>query len=136
MTGQPALQKIPTARGIWAAEVMSIHVSRVVFEREARNTHENAILSKALVKPGRGEKWIVITSAAHMPRSVGIFCKAGWPVIPYPVDHRTSPDYSIRLDLGIASHLEFVNAGLREWIGLVAYYVTGKTSELFPAGCT
>lgn len=112
-----------------------LDVSRVVFERDARNTFENVMLSRALVHPRRGERWILITSAAHMPRSVGIFCKAGWPVIPYPVDHRTLPNDMYRVGLGFANHLNLLNAAIKEWVGLAAYYVTGKTSSLFPAGC-
>ena len=57
-------------------------------ERRSRNTQENAEFSKALVKPKQGERWLLVTSAFHMPRSVGLFRKAGFAVEPYPVDWR------------------------------------------------
>lgn len=116
-------------------EQQGLDVSRITFERESRNTFENAVLSKALVKPAPGENWILITSAFHMPRSVGIFCRAGWPVIPYPVDHRAWPGNLLRIDLGLAGHLGEMAMGVKEWVGLAAYYATGKTAALLPAGC-
>lgn len=116
-------------------EQQGLDVSRVIFERSSRNTFENAVLSKELVKPRSGEKWLLITSAFHMPRSVGIFCKAGWPIIPYPVDHRTSPDNIFKIEAGLADHLAGLMTGMKEWVGLLAYYVTGKTTALLPPGC-
>ena len=46
--------------------------------------------SKALLNPQPDQDWILVTSAFHMPRAVGVFCQANWPVIPYPVDHRSN----------------------------------------------
>jgi uncharacterized SAM-binding protein YcdF (DUF218 family) len=65
-------------------------LERVLFENRARDTWENAVLSQALAKPAAGERWLLVTSAAHMPRAVGCFETIGWPVIPYPVDYRTT----------------------------------------------
>ena len=112
-----------------------LDISRTLFERESRNTAENASLSKALVNPGPGENWILVTSAFHMPRSIGIFCKAGWPMIAFPVDHRTMPGHLLRADAGILGNLNNLSIAVKEWIGLVAYYLSGRTSSLFPASC-
>jgi uncharacterized SAM-binding protein YcdF (DUF218 family) len=109
--------------------------ARITFERNSRNTFENAVLSKAMVKPQAAENWVLVTSAFHMPRSVGIFCKAEWPVIPYPVDHQTRPDALFRVELGLAAHLGYLTVGAREWVGLIAYYATGKTTDLLPHAC-
>ena len=57
-------------------------------ERRSRNTQENAEFSKAIAAPKPGERWLLVTSAYHMPRSVGLFRKAGFAVEPYPVDWR------------------------------------------------
>jgi uncharacterized SAM-binding protein YcdF (DUF218 family) len=92
---------------------------RVLFEGKSRNTYENATLTKQLVDPAPGEHWLLVTSAWHMPRSVGVFCKADWPVIPYPVDHISNPDYLLRVDLGFAEHLWNLAFGLKEWVGLL-----------------
>src|SRR5258708_26278314 len=69
-------------------ESLGIDKSRLIMERRSRNTLENAEFSKALVEPKAGERWLLITSAYHMPRSVGLFRRAGFAVEPYPVDWR------------------------------------------------
>src|SRR3954454_15505229 len=76
-----------------AAEVfesLGIAKERLTLERQSRNTYENAVFSKAMVMPKQGERWLLVTSAYHMPRSVGLFRKAGFPIEPYPVDWRVS----------------------------------------------
>ena len=78
---------------------LGFDLSRITFERESRNTYENAVFSRPLVNPGTGETWLLITSAAHMPRSVGIFRRAGWPVLAYPVDYRSTSELSWSPDL-------------------------------------
>lgn len=114
---------------------LGLDPARLAFERNSRNTAENAALSKALVKPAPGEVWILVTSASHMPRAVGVFCKAGWPVLPWPVDHRTAPGFQTWIDYGLAANLDTLSLGLKEWLGLAAYYATGRTGALFPSGC-
>ena len=114
---------------------LGFDVDKIIFEREARNTHENAIFSKNLVKPLQGENWLLITTAWHMPRSVGIFCKAGWPVIPYPVDHTTLPRQELEFHLDFASNMTELKTAVKEWVGLFAYYLTGKTTALLPESC-
>lgn len=114
---------------------LGLEPSRLVVEDASRNTAENAALGKALAKPAPGEAWVLVTSAFHMPRAVGAFCKAGWPVIPYPVDHLTLRGGLLRQGGGIPGTLTYLSLGIKEWIGLAAYSLTGRTSEPFPAGC-
>lgn len=121
------------ARRFYAEQ--GIDPARIVFETESRNTVENAVMSKAIVRPAPGETWILLTSAFHMPRSVGIFCRIGWRTIAYPVDHRTLRGNPLRLTDGLAGGLTTLSLGVKEWIGLVVYYFTGRTSALFPDGC-
>jgi len=109
--------------------------SRFLFETKSRNTYENVRFSGRLVVPRAGENWILITSAFHMPRAVGVFCAMDWPVIAYPVDHYSNPKYLKRVEWGFAEHLKNLGYGVREWVGLVAYYVTGKTDSVLPGGC-
>jgi len=104
----------------------------IVFESDSRNTYENAINSKSLVEPQPGERWVLITSAFHMPRSVGIFCQQDWQVIAYPVDHRSTKGNLLRVELSLYGHLTGLIIAIREWVGLSAYFVTGKTSQWFP----
>jgi uncharacterized SAM-binding protein YcdF (DUF218 family) len=109
---------------------------RIIFENASRNTHENVVESRKLAQPLPGQQWVLITSASHMPRAVGIFCAQQWPVIAFPVDHESSPGRLLRLEFDPADNLYRLNRIIREWIGLLAYFVTGKTTDLFPAGCS
>jgi uncharacterized SAM-binding protein YcdF (DUF218 family) len=106
---------------------------RVIFEDRSRNTYENAVLSKALAEPAAGERWLLVTSAAHMPRSVGVFRRAGWPVIAYPVDFRTSKQIGFLPVPDAARRWAEFDQAIKSWVGLLAYWLTGRTSALFPA---
>jgi uncharacterized SAM-binding protein YcdF (DUF218 family) len=112
-----------------------LDIDRVVFERESRNTYENALLTRQLIQPQEGQTWLLITTAWHMPRSVGIFCKQQWPVIPFPVDHVSTPSNLMPVRLLFAENLRGLNIAIKEWVGLFAYYLTGKTTALLPSGC-
>ncbi len=104
-----------------------LDTSKIIFESESRNTYENIILTKKLVKPKENEHWVVITTGWHMPRSMGIFCKAEWKVTPYPVDFRSKPESLFRIDWGFAGHLSNLTTGVKEWIGYISYSFTGKS---------
>jgi len=104
-----------------------IDVSKIIFERKSRNTWENALLSKELVKPQVDENWVLITTGWHMPRSMGVFCKVGWSVTPYPVDFSTQPDNLFRVSWGFADNLSVLATAVKEWIGIVAYKVMERS---------
>ncbi len=107
--------------------------ARVVFEGRSRNTHENAVLTREVVRPGAGETWILITSAFHMPRAVGSFRRAGWTVLPYPVDYHLEPNPPSIWGFDFLGGLSSLHAALHEWTGLVVYRLSGRTDALFPA---
>jgi uncharacterized SAM-binding protein YcdF (DUF218 family) len=115
-------------------ESLGIDRSRLIIERTSRNTLENAEFSKALADPKPGERWLLVTSAFHMPRAVGLFRKAGFPVEPYPVDWRTGGTSSLlSFDTTATDGLSRTDIAVREWIGLIVYRLTGKTDDLLPA---
>jgi uncharacterized SAM-binding protein YcdF (DUF218 family) len=106
----------------------------MMFEAKSRNTFENALFTRDLVKPKPGETWLLVTSAWHMPRSVGIFRRAGFPVLPYPVAYRTFGDErDFQMSPPTLDKLSALETGVREWTGLLAYRLSGKTDALFPA---
>jgi uncharacterized SAM-binding protein YcdF (DUF218 family) len=114
-------------------EGLGISRDRLTLERLSRNTFENAEFSKALAAPKAGERWLLVTSAFHMPRSVGIFRKVGFAVEPYPTDWRLAgPADLLRFTAFSVEGLQHTDLAVREWMGLLAYRLTGKTSELFP----
>jgi len=105
---------------------------RVLLEERSRNTAENAAFSKELVQPKPGERWLLVTSAWHMPRAVGCFRQAGFEVEAYPVGWRTHR----RFRGGIVDHfsggLTFLDEAVHEWQGLLTYWLTGRIGELLP----
>jgi uncharacterized SAM-binding protein YcdF (DUF218 family) len=106
---------------------------RITLEDKSRDTLENARFTKAIVQPKSGERWLLVTSAHHMPRSVGVFRAAGFPVEAFPVDYRTRG--AIDLLRGFATlgdGLRRTDTAMREWVGLVIYRMAGRTTELFP----
>ena len=109
-----------------------IDEARVIFEDRARNTQENALFTKPLAAPQRGERWLLVTSASHMPRAVGCFRQVGWPVIAYPVDYRTTGQLTLRLPDAAKRWVEFDDA-IRAWVGLIAYWMTDRIPDLLPA---
>jgi uncharacterized SAM-binding protein YcdF (DUF218 family) len=118
-------------------ESLGVDKARLMMERRSRNTQENAEFSKALAAPKKGERWLLVTSAFHMPRSVGLFRKAGFDVEAYPVDWRVGSRADLLSFSVIANDgLGRTDLGLREWIGLWAYWLTGKIDRLFPGPVT
>ena len=119
--------------GAFLAEA-GVDPARLVLENRSRNTFENAIFTRQMVKPQPGQRWYLVTSAYHMPRAVGLFRKAGFDVIAYPVDYRTrGPDDAMRTFARIPQGLMRLDVAANEWLGLFAYRVLGRTDELFPA---
>jgi uncharacterized SAM-binding protein YcdF (DUF218 family) len=114
-------------------ESLGIAKSRLIMERRSRNTIENAEFSKALLAPKDGERWLLVTSAYHMPRSVGLFRKAGFAVEPYPVDWRVGGrDDLFAFTNSAVDGLGRTDLAIREWLGLIAYRATGKIDDLLP----
>jgi len=106
---------------------------RIVAENRSRNTAENAVFSKELAQPKPGERWLLVTSAYHMPRSIGLFRAEGFRVEAYPVDWRTRGSVDLlSLFTTLAGGLQRTDTALHEWIGLMIYRASGRTTELLP----
>ncbi len=127
---RPDLREADQAARILAH--LGVDPGRLILERESRNTYENVQFSQRLVKPKPGETWILVTSAAHMPRAVGTFRRAGWPVIAYPVGFLTGAPAAENIRLHFDSGLSDLNVVAREYVGLLVYYLRGRTDALFP----
>ncbi|WNJ98632.1 YdcF family protein [Thalassospiraceae bacterium LMO-JJ14] len=113
-------------------EALGVPKSRLELEREARNTWENAKFTMEMAAPKTGETWILVTSAFHIPRSVGAFRRVGWEMIPYPVDFNADPDISFPSPMDFTSGLGRMSLAGHEWLGLIGYWLTGKNSAAFP----
>lgn len=107
---------------------------RLILDSRARDTFENAVYSKQLADPKPGETWLLVTSAFHMPRAVGCFRKAGFDIQPYPVDYRTPGGATVwQPSSASIRNVEKVHFAIREYLGLLAYRLQGRTDALFPA---
>ena len=112
---------------------LGIPKSRLTMERQSRNTRENAEFTKEIVKPKPGERWLLVTSAYHMPRSIGLFRKAGFKVEAYPVDWKVGTQEDLfKYYVVLSNGLQLVDIGAREWLGLIAYRLAGGTDTLLP----
>ena len=113
---------------------LGVDESRIVLEPRSLSTAENAAFTRDLVMPQQGQSWLLVTSASHMPRAIGSFRRAGFPVIAYPVGYTTlgvPGDYwAIRLE--VSTNLVRADVASHEWLGLIAYWLMGRTDELLP----
>ena len=107
---------------------LGVDLSRLVLERKSRNTWENAQFSKEVMSPKPGETWLLVTSAMHMPRSMGIFRRIGWNVTPWPVTYKTG-----RGEFDLAAHLALIDEATREWVGLIVYRLENRTEAWLPS---
>ena len=118
--------------GLAMLEDLGVAKARLEADRLSRNTVENAEFVKRVAKPKPGERWLLVTSAYHMPRSIGLFRKAGFEVEAYPVDRRASKSDVWQFSSVSTGGLDRTDVAMREWIGLVAYRLTGKIDDLLP----
>jgi uncharacterized SAM-binding protein YcdF (DUF218 family) len=114
-------------------EALGVDKSRIALETESRDTFENARLTARLVNPKPDQRWLLVTSAWHMPRAMGCFRKAGFAVEAWPVDYRAPRRLDpTRTYTSIPEGLRRLDFIVREYVGLAAYYVTGRTTALLP----
>lgn len=113
---------------------VGVSPERVVLEDKSRNTWENALFTKRILMPQPGQRFLLVTSAWHMPRAIGIFRKVGFDVVAYPVDYRTQGASDLQRPYSTFTNgLRAVDRAAKEWIGLLAYWLSGRTSALFPS---
>jgi uncharacterized SAM-binding protein YcdF (DUF218 family) len=97
---------------------LGVEPERIIIEDRSQNTAENAKLSKIIVVPKASERWLLVTSAFHMARAIGAFRNAGFSVQADPVDFRGPGNAMV---------------ALREYMALLAYWLSGRSNELFPS---
>lgn len=111
---------------------VGIDAERIVFSDQSRNTCDDARLAAELVRPRPDERWLLVTSAMHMPRAVACFRAVDWQVTAYPTDYRHTRAVT-SLTFSLTDNLAAIDLAVHEWIGLLFYRASGRTRELFPA---
>ncbi len=110
--------------------LLGLETNHVVFESTSRTTWENLTNAKAMVAPRPGERWVLLAAAIQLPRAVGVARKLNWDVLPWPTDYITGgSSWSPRIGVG---PIGFLEAAEHEWVGLLAYWISGRSSALFP----
>lgn len=105
----------------------------IMFERQSQNTWQNAENLQEILQPTPEFRWLLITSAFHMPRAVGVFRRVGFNVIAYPVDFRLgSFGASFTTNSSGAGKMAKLDQAVHEWIGLVSYWLTERSDAFFP----
>jgi uncharacterized SAM-binding protein YcdF (DUF218 family) len=102
-----------------------VRLENLIFENKSRNTFENIIFSKDIIKTNKGT-WGLITSASHMPRSYFGFKRQGLILEPISVDYRTGTSSIFWINFDIKKGLEDWNIILHEVVGIFYYKITDK----------
>ena len=111
---------------------IGVPTDRMIFEKNSRNTHENAVFSADIVRPEAAQNWLLVTSAWHMTRAMGCFRKAGWNVYPAPTGYFTTGKYRLSPSFRFEEQLRALNFAAHEYIGLASYWLMGRTNALWP----
>lgn len=115
---------------------LGIAPERITFEDRSRTTAENATFTHDLLAPGGGPvpgRWLLVTSAYHMPRSIGVFRRRGFEVLAWPVDYRTRGRADLwRVFAKPSEGLRRMDMAVHEWVALIAYRLRDETAELLP----
>ena len=113
---------------------LGVDIKRIAIETKSRNTDENARFTRDMLQPNADQRWLLITSAWHMPRSMGLFRKAGFNLVAFPVDYRSTGGIGDwQFNNGPMRGLRIFDLAAHEWTGLFFYWLTGRTDVLFPA---
>ena len=110
---------------------LGVDLKRLRLETGSRTTAENAKFVSAQATEETEGPWLLVTSAFHMPRSVGSFRKAGIEVIAVPTDWQVDDNRPI-LTMNALDRFGRFDLGVHEYLGLIGYWVTGRSSGILP----
>jgi uncharacterized SAM-binding protein YcdF (DUF218 family) len=106
---------------------LNIDSKRIVVERDSRATYEHPKYLEKIID--KNKRWVLVTSAAHMPRALGCFKKYGFNVLPYPVDYQGYPvsakGVSFMDFIPAVDNLFIMDEVMHEWYGLIYYRMMG-----------
>lgn len=116
--------------------MLAVPQEALLLEEESRNTYENAVFTKEMLAEQGINRILLVTSAAHMPRSVMLYEAQGFEVIPAPTDYRvTEADWRFLFEAGWeeqvfhwlpdAYNLYVTSVMLKEYVGMVVYGLRG-----------
>lgn len=106
---------------------------RISGDVRSLDTWDNARFAHDALRPQPGQTWLIVTSAIHMPRTIGAFRASGWTgLVPWPVDYRSRGTEWPGLRLSLSAGLGRIDEAAHEWVGLLVYRLRGWSPSLFP----
>jgi uncharacterized SAM-binding protein YcdF (DUF218 family) len=101
----------------------------VLFEARSRDTFESAVEVEKILRSKSWKRYLLVTSAAHMPRSMVAFAARAPEPVPAPGDFSLSRFVVTPLHLfpneSAAANISF---SLHEYVGLINYYWRARVS--------
>ena len=101
---------------------MGIRGDRIDTENNSRNTFENVALGLQKIEMAKQETWLLVTSARHMMRAMGVFKRFQWNVVPYPVDYQKPSKFSYLRPL---DEFRMLRIAMREYLASAYYFLKG-----------
>ena len=104
-----------------------INADDILLEDRSLNTYENALYAKPILEATGENKFLLITSAAHIRRAVACFEKQGIEVQPFAVMNSVG-NRRFELDYLFVPHVANFHKWhslIHEWIGFLTYKVRG-----------
>ncbi|HEY0303232.1 MAG TPA: YdcF family protein, partial [Rhizomicrobium sp.] len=120
-SNRPRAQAIEFAAAERLFRAFGVAPGRTIYERRSLNTWENLGFTRQLVRPKPRETWVLVTSALHMPRAMGVARRLGWPMLPWPSDYESAGRLELQPGALASRRLMTTAHALREWVGLLAY---------------
>lgn len=109
-----------------------IDPNRIMIEDKSMTTSENARFTARLIHPKPEQRWLLVSSAYHLPRAIGAFRKAGFNISAFSVGRRTHGWNDLwRPASTAADNLRRIDVAVHEWVGLVWYRLSGYSDEWF-----
>ena len=108
-----------------------LSATRILVEDRSLDTFENAVLGHQLARPRADQRWLLVTSAWHMPRALASFQAQDWPVIAAPSG--VGGEMAFRLRLNLKAGLKSLDIAIHEYAGLLAYRLNGRIATIWPA---
>ncbi len=112
-------------------ESFGIAPPRLKLEDRSRNTLENAVFTARLLQPRPDQRWVLVTSAFHMPRAKALFEAQGFRIIPRAGDFRTnSSEDRWRIFSKPSEGLQRLDMAAKEWVGIFVARLRGDIANV------
>jgi uncharacterized SAM-binding protein YcdF (DUF218 family) len=104
-----------------------VRASVIEIAGACRNTYENVVEIRTMWNRQPFQSALLVTSAAHMPRALAVFRRAGLPVTPSTTDVEVVDRGTLNILCWLpdAGALEMTTRAAREWLGYWIYRLRG-----------